>query len=228
MSRAARLLELIQALRSRRRAVPASVLAEELGVSLRTVYRDIATLVAQGATIEGEAGLGYVLRPGFLLPPLMLEEDEVDALILGLRMVAGRGDAGLERASEDALTKILAVLPPEREDADLSSGLLAGPNRAGHTRHLDPIRRAMRHERKLWLRYADKAGTATERRVWPVALGFFAEAEVLAAWCELRGAFRHFRLDRVAEASALDERLPRRRRLLLAEWRLAEGIEGPR
>ena len=197
-------------------------------MSLRTVYRDIATLVAQGAPIEGEAGFGYVLRPGFLLPPLMLEEDEVDALILGLRMVAGRGDASLERASEDALTKILAVLPPEREDADLSSGLLAGPNRAGHTRHLNPIRRAMRDERKLWLRYADKAGAATERRVWPVALGFFAEAEVLAAWCELRGAFRHFRLDRVSEASALEERLPRRRRLLMAEWRLAEGIEGPR
>lgn len=206
----------------------AAVLADEMGVSLRTVYRDIATLIAQGAPIEGEAGLGYVLRPGFLLPPLMLGEDEVDAVILGLRMVAVRGDAGLERAAEDALTKILAVLPPEREDADLSSGLLAGPNRASHTRHLEPIRRALQDERKLWLRYADKAGTATARRVWPVALGFFAEVEVLAAWCELRCGFRHFRLDRIAEAGTLDERIPKRRRLLLAEWRLAEGIKGPR
>ena len=204
------------------------MLAEELGVSLRTVYRDIATLVAQGTPIEGEAGFGYVLRPGFLLPPLMLREDEVDAIILGLRLVARRGDAGLERAAEDALTKVLAVLPPEMEDADLSSGLLAGPGRAGQSRHIEPIRHAIRDERKLWLRYADKAGTATERRVWPVAIGFFAEAEVLAAWCELRRGFRHFRLDRIADARELDERLPRRRRLLLAEWRLAEGIEGPR
>lgn len=199
-----------------------------MGVSLRTVYRDIATLVAQGAPIEGEAGFGYVLRPGFLLPPLMLEEDEVDALILGLRIVASRSDPSLEQAASDALAKILAVLPPEMEDADLSSGLLAGPGRPADTRNLAPIRRAMKGERKLWLRYSDKGGTTTERRVWPIALGFFTEAEVLAAWCELRQSFRHFRLDQIAEATVLDERLPRRRRLLLAEWRLAEGIEAPR
>lgn len=196
-------------------------------MSLRTVYRDIATLVAQGASIEGEAGLGYVLRPGFLLPPLMLGEDEVDAVILGLRMVASRGDAALERAADDALTKILAVLPPEMEDADLSSSLLAGPRNVAHAAHFDAIRRALRGERKLWLRYADKAGIASERRIWPVALGFFAEAEVLAAWCELRENFRHFRLDRMVEVGLLEERLPKRRRLLLAEWRLSEGIDGP-
>lgn len=227
MSRAARLLDLIQALRRRRRAVPAARLADELGVSLRTIYRDIATLVAQGAPIEGEAGFGYVLRPGFLLPPLMLVEDEVDAVILGLRLVANRGDAGLERAADDALTKILAVLPLEMEDADLSSGLLVGPGNAGSPSCLAPIRLALRMERMLWLRYADKAGAATERRIWPVALGFFANVEVLAAWCELRGGFRHFRLDRVMEATLLDQRMPRRRRILLAEWRLSEGIDGP-
>ena len=207
--------------------MPAAVLAEELGVSLRTVYRDIATLVAQGAQIEGEAGLGYVLRPGFLLPPLMLAPDEVDAVILGLRMVSSRGNAALERAADDALTKILAVLPPEMELADLSSGLLAGRGTPHPSPHLDSIRLALRTERKLWLRYADKAGAATERRVWPVALGFFADAEVLAAWCELRAAFRHFRLDRVVQAGLLDQRLPKRRRLLLAEWRMLEGIDGP-
>ena len=196
-------------------------------MSLRTVYRDIATLVAQGAPIEGEAGFGYVLRPGFLLPPLMLGEDEVDAVILGLRLVASRGDAALERSADDALTKILAVLPPEMADADLSSGLLAGPGKVSSSPFLVAIRLAMRTERKLWLRYADKIGAATERRVSPVALGFFANAEVLAAWCELRGGFRHFRLDRVVEAGLLDQRLPKRRRLLLAEWRLAEGIDGP-
>jgi predicted DNA-binding transcriptional regulator YafY len=229
MSRAARLLDLIQALRRRRRAVPAGVLAEELGVSLRTVYRDIATLVAQGAPIEGEAGLGYVLQPGFLLPPLMFGEDEVDAVILGLRMVARRGDTVLERAADDALTKILAVLPPRMGDADLSSGLLVvGSGTGDPSPHLNCIRRALREERKLWLRYTDKTDAATERNVWPVALGFFQEAEVLAAWCELREGFRHFRLDRIAEARLTDARTPRPRRLLLAEWRLLEGVNGPR
>src|SRR4051812_37180263 len=116
MSRHARLLHLIQALRRRRHPVAAAELAAELGVSLRTVYRDIAMLAAEGAPIEGVAGLGYVLRQGFFLPPLMFSEDELDALILGLRMAAGRGDPGLEKAADDALAKIVAVLPAERED----------------------------------------------------------------------------------------------------------------
>jgi len=127
MSRSARLLELIQALRRRRRPVAAAMLAGELGVSLSTVYRDVATLVARGAPIEGEAGLGYVLKPGFFLPPLMFGEDEADALILGLRLVAERGDPELARAADDALAKIAAVLPPEMEEAAETSGLLAGP-----------------------------------------------------------------------------------------------------
>ena len=139
-------------------------------------------------------------------------------------MVGHRGDAGLQRAAEDALTKILAVLPPDLEDANLSSGLMAGPSPGGSPRHLDQLRQALRAERKLMLRYADGAGAATERKVWPIALAFFAEAEVLAAWCELRQDFRHFRLDRIAETVTLDERLPRRRRLLLAEWRAAKGL----
>ncbi len=219
MSRAARLHDLIQALRRRRHAVSAAVLAEELGVSLRTAYRDIATLVSQGAPIVGEAGLGYVLRPGYLMPPLMLKEEEADAVVLGLRLVARRGDVALAQAADGALAKILAVLPPGMEEADLSSGLLAGPRSGVRPPHLDAIRGALRDERKLWLRYADKAGRATERRVWPVALGFFADAEVLAAWCELRDGFRHFRLDQMLEARALDEQLPKRRGMLLAEWR---------
>ena len=157
----------------------------------------------------------------------MFGEDEVDAVILGLRMAASRGDPGLQRAANDVLTKILAVLPPEMEDADRSSGLLASSRGAARSPHLDPVRQALRAECKLSLRYADKDGTATERRVWPIALGFFSEVEVLAAWCELRAGFRHFRLDRMVEVDLLDERLPRRRRLLLAEWRLAEGIGGP-
>ena len=224
MSRSARLLELIQALRRRRRPVAAAMLAGELGVSLRTVYRDVATLVAQGAPIEGEAGLGYVLKPGFFLPPLMFGEDEADALILGLRLVAERGDPELARAADDALAKIAAVLPPEMEEAAETSGLLAGPSAAAAP-HLAILRGAMRAEEKLRLRYTDKKGAETERTVWPVALGFFGEAEVLAAWCETRRDFRHFRLDRIAAAEASGQRYPKRRRVLLAEWRMQEGLD---
>ena len=196
-------------------------------MSLRTVYRDVATLVAQGAPIEGEAGLGYVLKPGFFLPPLAFGADEVDALIFGLRLVARRGDASLGRAADDALAKIAAVLPPEMEDAAATSGLLAGPGEQAAAPHLAAVRHAIRAEEKLRLRYTDKKGAATQRTVWPVALGFFETAEVLAAWCETRRDFRHFRLDRIAAAEPSGQRYPKRRRILLAEWRSLEGIDGP-
>ncbi len=129
MSRAERLLELMQALRRRRAPVTGAALAEELGVSLRTLYRDIASLQAQGAAIEGEAGFGYVLRPGFALPPLMFTLDEVEALALGAHWVEGRADEGLARAARDALSKIGAVLPPERAAALDWPTLLAGADR---------------------------------------------------------------------------------------------------
>lgn len=201
MSRSARLLDLIQALRRRRRPVPAAMLAGELGVSLRTIYRDIATLVGQGAAIEGEAGVGYVLKPGFLLPPLMFSGNELDALILGLRLVAERGDTDLEQAARDVLAKISAVLPDELEDETETSGMLAGPLPNDASPHLTRIRQAIRRETKLRLAYTDKKGAATRRIVWPVAIGFFEAAEVLAAWCETRRDFRHFRLDRIRTQS---------------------------
>ena len=181
MSRPARLLDLIQLLRRHRRPVAAVRLANELGVSMRTVYRDIDTLVAQGAPIDGKAGLGYVLKQGFTLPPLMFGEDEVDALILGLRLVAQRGNPELERAAADAMAKIAAVLPEEMEDVAVRSGLLAGPSGIPTLASISNIRLAIRTECKLSLRYTDKNGAVTERVVWPVALGFFKAAEVLAA-----------------------------------------------
>lgn len=195
----------------------AGALAAELDVSLRTVYRDIAALVAQGAPIAGEAGLGYVLQPGFFLPPLMFGADEVDALILGLRLVEERGDPDLAEGASLALAKIVAVLPPELDDAAETSGMLAGPHSTSP--HLAPIRHAIRAEEKLALHYTDRKQVTTERIVWPVAVGFFETAEVLAAWCERRRDFRHFRLDRIVAASATGERYKRRRRVLLADWR---------
>lgn len=226
MSRAARLLVLMQALRRRRHAVAAAELAAEIGVSLRTIYRDIATLVAEGAPIEGAAGLGYRLKQGFFLPPLMLSEDEADAVMLGLRLVAQRVDAGLAAAADEAFAKIAAILPPAVEEAAAASALLAG-GMAGATAppHLAALREAMRSEHKVHLRYVDAAGKGSERIVWPVAIGFFIAAEVLAAWCERRAAFRHFRLDRIVAATILPDRLPRRRRVLLADWRAQSDID---
>ena len=228
MSRAERLLELMQALRRRRAPVAGAVLAAELGVSLRTLYRDIASLQAQGASIEGEAGFGYVLKPGFALPPLMFSLDEVEALALGARWVEGRADAGLARAARDALAKIGAVLPPERAAALDWPTLLAGAGKAGKAEEaaLPVVRQALANDRKLAFAYSDKEGRASNRVVWPVAVGFFDAVRMLAAWCEARQAFRHFRLDRMAAVAMLDERPAKARRTLLRDWRRAEGLEG--
>ena len=226
MSRAQRLLDLIQVLRRHRRPVSGAVLADELGVSLRTLYRDVATLNGQGAHIDGEAGMGYVLRPGFMLPPLMFSEDEIEALVLGSRWVADRADAPLGQAARNALAKIAAVLPADLKDGLEASALLVGPGQAiaAGDSELTAIRRAIRNEHKLRIRYADKAGGKTSRTIWPFAIGFFDRARVVVAWCELRQGFRHFRTDRIAALTSTDRRYQRRRAVLLKEWRAAKGI----
>jgi predicted DNA-binding transcriptional regulator YafY len=225
MSRAERLLDLMQNLRLRRRPVAGAALAEELGVSLRTLYRDIAALQEQGARIEGEAGFGYVLKPGFTLPPLMFSLEEVEALALGARWVEGRADEGLAKAARAALAKIAAVLPPERAEALDWPMLLAGASSASASdANLPRVREALGKERKLELDYVDKEGRRSARIVWPVAVGFFDHARMLAAWCETRQAFRHFRLDRMTEVKVLEERPPKARRTLLRDWRRAEGF----
>jgi predicted DNA-binding transcriptional regulator YafY len=227
MSRAERLLELMQSLRLRRRPVAGAALAEELGVSLRTLYRDIEALKAQGARIEGEAGLGYVLKPGFTLPPLMFSLEEIEALALGARWVEGRADEGLKKAARGALAKIAAVLPPERAEALDWPTLMAGAAKLGdeESASLPLVRKALSLERKLELAYVDKEGRRSTRIVWPVAVGFFDHARMLAAWCETREAFRHFRLDRMAAVTVMDMRPPKARRTLLRDWRKAEGLD---
>jgi predicted DNA-binding transcriptional regulator YafY len=229
MSRAQRLLELIQLLRRHRHPVSGALLAEELRVSLRTVYRDIQTLIAQGARIDGEAGIGYVLRPGFMLPPLMFSEDEIEALVLGSRWVAERGDGPLREAARDALAKIVAVLPDDMKEQVEASGLLVGPGAAiaAGDAELVTIRQAIRTERKLCIAYLDQNGAETRRTVWPFALGFFDRYRVVAAWCELRHAYRHFRTDRIAALTLTEKRYPKRRPALLKEWREIEKIPPP-
>lgn len=226
MSRAQRLLDLIQLLRGHRRPVSGAVLAEALGTSLRTLYRDIEALKAQGAHIDGEPGLGYVLRPGFMLPPLMFSEEEIEAIVLGSRWVAERTDAALSRAARSALAKISAVLPSDLKAGLDTSGLLIGPGDTVATGdvELPLIRAAIRSERKLRISYLDGGGSLSKRVIWPFALGFFDRVRIVVAWCELRQGFRHFRTDRIARVQTLDKRYPRRRQVLLKEWRASEGI----
>ena len=226
MSRSTRLFDLLQVLRRQRRPVTASMLARELGVSQRTVYRDIAALAGLGAAIEGEAGIGYVLKPGFLLPPLMFDRDEIEALMLGLRFVAMYGDAALASSAADVGGKITAVLPDELRDAMAGAALLAGPSsdRAAAAVDLTQLRVAIRHERKLRITYRDGQRQSLERVVWPIGLGFFQQVRVLIAWCETRADFRHFRADRIEAPETLSQRYPRRRATLMKEWRAREGV----
>jgi predicted DNA-binding transcriptional regulator YafY len=226
VARAERLLDLIQVLRRHRRPVSGQTLADELGISLRTVYRDIQTLIGQGAAIDGEAGIGFILRPGFVLPPLMFSEEEVEALVLGSRWVADRADARLAIAARDALAKIAAVLPAEFRNDLETSALLVGPGApigAGDAELL-AIRRAIRSERKLAITYLDLKERSSSRTIWPFALAFFDRARVVVAWCEMRQAFRHFRTDRITALTAAEERYPRRRQALMKEWREAQGF----
>jgi predicted DNA-binding transcriptional regulator YafY len=226
VSRAQRLLDVIQVLRGHRRPVSGATLADAVGVSLRTLYRDIETLKAQGAHIDGEPGVGYVLRPGFMLPPLMFTEDEIEAIVLGSRWVAGRADAHLGEAARNALAKIAAVLPPDLRDSLDAASLLIGPGQpiAAGDAELPTIRQAIRTERKLRISYVDEKGTGTSRTIWPFALAFFDRVRVVVAWCEIRAGYRHFRTDRIGKLRLVDKRYPRRRQVLLKEWRAVEGI----
>lgn len=226
MSRAERLLDLMQILRRHRHPVSGRQLAQELGISIRTLYRDIVTLQAQGARIDGEPGMGYVLRPGFMLPPLMFSEDEIEALVLGSRWVAKRGDSRLGAAARDAVAKIAAVLPADLRDTLDASTLLVAADAAvsAGDAELASIRQAIRSERKLDITYRDLKDAETRRRIWPFAVGFFDRVRVVVAWCELRQGFRHFRTDRIAALAPTDIRYPKRRQALLKEWRQAEGI----
>jgi predicted DNA-binding transcriptional regulator YafY len=226
MSRATRLLELIQMLRQHRRPVSGETLAGAMGVSVRTIYRDIETLRVQGASVDGEPGIGYMLRPGFMLPPLMFSETEIEALVLGSRWVAERADRPLGDAARNALAKIAAVLPNDLKDSLDASSLLIGPGApfAAGDAELPDIRVAIKSERKVRIGYADGNGTTTKRTIWPFALAFFDRVRVVVAWCELREGYRHFRTDRIMSLDVTDTRYPRRRNAMLKEWRTLEGI----
>lgn len=222
MSRLERLLSLLQVLRRHRNPVSGAALAAETGVSLRTLYRDIASLQAQGAEIEGEAGIGYVLRPGYMLPPLMFTREEIEALILGFRFVEKRADAPIAAAARNTLAKIEAVLPDDLRRDSQEVGLMVGPGPVLPADRIDLqlLRTALRLERPLTIRYRALDDTLSQRCIWPCALTYFDGARVLVAWCTLRNDFRHFRTDRIEQAALEDKRYHKRRASLLKQWKL--------
>ena len=210
----------MDALRRHRRPVTAANLADELKVSMRTIYRDIQVLIGLGAPIDGEAGLGYVLRPGFFLPPLMFDEDELEALVLGIRWVARQNDTALTQAATNALAKIAAASPKDLRDTMANTGLWVAPaGNADMVADIKLVREAIRREHKLQIAYVAEAGVPTERAIWPIAMSFYERRQTVAAWCELRNAFRHFRTDRITAITPTGERYPTRRVELVKAWR---------
>lgn len=220
MRRADRLLQIIQILRRARRPYPASAIAEELEVSLRTIYRDIADLTGNRVPIRGEAGVGYVLEDGYDVPPLMFTAAELEAIMLGMRMVQERGDDELKLGARDAIAKIAAVLPENLKSTFIDAPLYAADFGVQTSETIDvaQIRQAMREQFKLKLAYSDESGAPSERVIWPISIGYFRSARVLVAWCELRVDFRHFRTDRISRMDVLEERYRPRRAALYSDW----------
>ena len=203
MRRADRLFLLVNALRGRRAAVPARALADALGVSLRTVYRDVADLQLSGVPIEGEAGVGYVLRKGADIPPLMFNADELEALVVGTRFVRAFGGARLGASAKAALLKIEAVLPPELRARSERSRIFAPEvARLESSGLIDRLHAAIEARHVLRVDYRDGDGQTSARDIEPLCLAFWGGSWTIGAWCRLRGDFRSFRPDRIA---AIDE-----------------------
>lgn len=219
MRRADRLFEIIQCLRGDR-LVTAKTLAGRLEVSVRTIYRDIGDLQASGVPIDGAAGAGYLLRPGYHLPPLMFLPSEIEALIVGARMVKAWAGSELADSAAEALVKIGAVVPSERMRTAERVPIFASGFRVGddERRNLDLLARAIDGRRRTRFTYRDVDASSTDRTVWPLALHFWGQVWTLAAWCELRTDFRTFRVDRAERLTLTDDSYPRERGRTLDDY----------
>ncbi|MEO8400959.1 MAG: YafY family protein [Gammaproteobacteria bacterium] len=220
MNRTERLLSLLQILRGYRYPVSGERLAERLGVSIRTLYRDIATLQAQGAKIEGEVGVGYILKPSFFLPPLMFTQDEVQALLLGAQWVSQFGDAPLSKAATESLNKILHVLPTNIKSSINAYSLRVGPpvSESLAKEDLSVLREAIASQKKIYIIYKTEDGSEDQQTVWPFTIGYFIDSRILVAWCEKQKDYRHFNTDRILILKVLDERYIRSKDSLFSEW----------
>jgi len=214
------MFEIIQLLRTAANPLTAKQIGEALEVSKRTAYRDIASLKAMRVPIDGEAGIGYIMRPGFDLPPIAFGPDEIEAIIVGLALLRRTADTGLQLAARRVAKKIEQVAPKEtgaqmnRDSLHVSGWTAIAPSQI----NLGQLRGAIREEKKLRLAYADVQGKKSIRNILPLALIYYVEAVVVAAWCELRADFRHFRIDRMIECSPTGECFKELSRQLRQEW----------
>lgn len=207
MRRADRLFEIIQILRSAPAPITASQLADSLEVSSRTIYRDMAALQARRIPIQGGVGVGYVMRSGYDLPPLMFSIDEIEAIAVGLGLVRRTGDRALLTSADRVARKVALVLPPDKQRVLQDPGLYTSSWGARLPEHVDlaELRCAIREERKLRISYRDQDDQLTHRVVQPIAVVYHVDVVILVAWCELRRDFRHFRVDRICGCAAIPE-----------------------
>jgi len=224
--RSNRLFAIIQALRRARRPVTSADLAEKLEVTPRTIYRDIAALQSMRVPIEGEAGIGYVMRAGFDLPPLMFNADEVEAIVVGMALLRRTGDKGLLDAAESVRGKIASVLPADDGRRIEAGNLHVSPwgAKAPVAIDLKAVRRAIRDEQKLSITYRNEQGVSSSRTVQPLAIVYYVEVVVLAAWCERKKDFRHFRLDRITACAVTKARFRGEGDALRARWQAVQRL----
>lgn len=213
MRKTDRLFEIIQILRSTNKTVTAEALSEELEVSKRTIYRDIQALQSMRTPIDGEAGVGYMMRSGYDLPPINFNANELEAIVVGLNLLARTGDRGLQQAAKSVANKIESV----REKTDslvVSDWGVEMPESVD----VGQFRDAIRQEQKLLIHYRDEAGSHSQRQIMPIAMVYYIEVIVLAAWCELREDFRHFRVDRIVQTELLNEYFKKQSQSLRQKW----------
>ena len=220
MRRSDRLFDIIQRLRTASGPVTAAALAADLEVTPRTVYRDIATLQARRVPIEGAAGVGYLLRRGFDLPPLMFTVDEVEAIAVGARMVGRLRDPKLQEAAESVLAKVTVVVPDALRASLAASPVFVSEGDAVAATGVDmaELRAAIRDSRKLHIAYADESGRRTHRTIWPIAMAYYVDVTLVGAWCELRADYRNFRVERIQSSKVLDEHFDQENGRLFREW----------
>jgi predicted DNA-binding transcriptional regulator YafY len=214
-----RLFSIIQVLRTAKKPVKAKELAEKLEVSVRTIYRDIAELQMQNIPVAGEAGIGYVLKSGFEMPPLMLTTEELEAALLGAQWVARCGDKTLETSACTLIDKMNAVIPEHLRPVLLNSPVVipAMEEAVADTIDMSRFRHAIRQQKKILITYCVD-GKPSERIIWPFMIAYFETVRVVAAWCESRNAFRHFRTDRITAFDILPDTCPKSIEQLKVEW----------
>ncbi|MFZ5780439.1 MAG: helix-turn-helix transcriptional regulator [Pseudomonadota bacterium] len=220
MRRADRLFDVIQFLRTAKGPVTAAALAEALEVTVRTIYRDVAALQARRVPIEGAAGLGYVLRRGFDLPPLMFTVDEIEAITVGAKLVRRLRDPDLQQAAGRVLDKVTLVLPESLRGHAAGTPFFVSDGTTAPPRGVEAgqLRAAIRDRRKVRITYVDEKGRRTRRTIWPLAMAYYVDASLIGAWCELRRDLRNFRIERIAASRVLASQFRDQDGTLLSRW----------